>query len=78
MNPLINLTKVNDDELMSRLMRAKGYYNTQVYYGHNSAAQSIKAVIDMLEAERNERMFKSTMSKIAEDNTPIEIGKLDD
>lgn len=82
MHPFLNVSKLTDEEILSRLSKAYQHMNFQVSVGHNATVQSIKEVIQDLENERNERMNKQMdtefKKKYPDADAPLEIGKLEE
>jgi hypothetical protein len=82
MHPFLDVTKLTDEEIISRLSRAYTYMNTQVGLGHNPTVTSIKEVIESLENERRERQLRTSDNefnkKYPNSHKPLELGKLED
>lgn len=82
MHPFLDVSKLTDEEIISRLGKAHIYLNEQISLGHTPTVQSIKEVIQSLEDERENRMRKTMNEefkrKFPKDNEPIEIGGIDD
>lgn len=82
MNPLLDTSKLTDDEITERLNKANAYLYNQIQLGHNPTVFSIKEIIESLEAERRKRYEKMSEDEYKRKNPnhdkPIELGKLDE
>jgi len=82
MHPFLDVSKLSDEEILERISKAYTYMNAQVRMGHNPTVLSIKEVIQSLEDERQSRqqrtMDEEHKKKFPSENTPIELGKLED
>ena len=51
MNPLIDVSKLSDEEIMERLVKAKTYRNQQSALGHDPVVENIDSIIETLQFE---------------------------
>lgn len=81
MHPFLDVSKLTNEEIIERLGKAYTYMNQQVALGHTPTVVSIQEVIQNLEDERAIRIQKQMddeyKKKYPDNNTPIEIGKVD-
>lgn len=81
MHPIFDPSKLNDDELMSRIGQANNYLYMQSQLGHDSAVDSIRETIAILEAERRNRMqvqiAAEQLKKHPTALNPVTLGELD-
>jgi hypothetical protein len=81
MHPFLDVSKLTDEEILTRLGKAYTYMNQQVGLGHVPTVASIKEVIQSLEDERVSRMDKmietENKKKTPNAHEPIELGKID-
>lgn len=85
MHPLYNPSSLSDDELLDKLGKAYEHLSFQSHMGHQSAVDSISAVIDALEHEKSERTerqlneeLKKRMPKAKPETQHITLGEIDD
>ena len=82
MHPFLDVTKLADEEIISRLGKAYSYMNYQVSLGHDATVASIQEVIQSLEDERRSRLDKTMdaeyKKKFATELEPITLGKLEE
>jgi hypothetical protein len=82
MHPFLDVSKLTDEEIISKLGKAYEMMNYQVSLGHTPTVVSIREVIQSLEDERRDRMERMMASEIdkkfPDANKPIEFGKLED
>ena len=87
MHPMYDTSGLTDDELLSKLNKARMHLGDQISYGHNSVIESIHQVIYTLEAEQERRYdnmmldTKKKQERKAKDkkveSEHIEIGKIE-
>jgi len=82
MHPFLDVAKLSDEEILSKLGKAYSFLNYQTMLGHNDTVMSIKEVIQSLEDERQRRMAKlvddEAKRRNPNDLKPIELGKIDE
>lgn len=82
MHPFLDVKKLTDDEILTRLGKAYQYMNVQAALGHTPTVISIQEVIQSLEDERQSRQFsirdEEFKKKYPTANNSIDIGKLEE
>ena len=82
MHPLLDLSKLSDEEILNRISRAHQYLQHQTALGHIPTIESIRSVIHSLEEEKTKRMVNAQAEefkkKYPTDLNPIELGKLEE
>lgn len=77
-------SKLTDEELQSRLMKAREYLNQAHMAGHYTLIHSVEITLAQLEEEyeyrmtkaRNEQLTKENMAKGIDPLAPINLGKV--
>lgn len=81
MQPMFDPSKLKDDELLSRIGQANAYLYMQTQLGHDSAVDSIKDTIAILENERKHRMqlqiTTEQLKKYPNALNPVTLGEID-
>jgi hypothetical protein len=78
MHPFLNTSKLTDEEIIAKLLKARQYLGFQMSTGNMPSIQSIQEVIHFLEAERENRMIarqEEERRKVID--KPIELGKIE-
>lgn len=82
MHPFLDVSKLTDEDIITRLSKAYSYMNYQSSLGHSPTVQSIRDIIQSLEYERAHRMNKRMNDNYTAKNPdllkPIELGELED
>ena len=78
MHPLFDVQTLTDDEILSRIDRARNYLAFQTGLGHTPAVESINYMIDALCGEQDRRRAELFDKAQAAPTGNIELGKLDD
>lgn len=80
MHPFMDPKKMTDDQLYDKISQAKQYLGMQQNLGHQSAVDSIEAVILSLELERQDRLEHNIKEETEKQHPdmfdPINLGKI--
>lgn len=82
MHPLYDTKDLTDDQLLEKLQKAYSYMAMQSSLGHTDTVESIQTVIDQLETEKEDRIYKAQLAEAKkkgdyeESLKPITLGEL--